>query len=62
MTLAANQLLSEWKSKQLSWNEEEKQSPAFWLLSKAEGVVEDIEENIRNKKESHLSKDGVTTV
>lgn len=61
-TLAANQLLSDWKSKQLSWNEESK-SQGLDLLNKAKRLIQDISENIdvRGKSPS-LTAEGATTI
>ena len=47
MTLAANQLLKDWKEKQLSWNEEKNSHER--ILDKAEQVFQDIAENIGEK-------------
>ena len=61
-TLAANQLLSDWKNRKLTWNEEVALGAKF--MNKAESVIEDIAESVREKvqKGNNLVVDGVTTV
>ena len=46
-TLAANQLLKDWKAKQMTWNEEK--TAKADLLNKAEQLIEDISENMGRK-------------
>ena len=53
LTLAANQLLKDWKEKQLSWNEEKNSQGR--ILDKAEEIFEDIAENIGEKFRSEVN-------
>jgi hypothetical protein len=61
LTLAANQLQSEWSAKQLKWNEEASLSES--ILNRVDRLITDISEDSSDKaKGVHLSTEGTATI